>query len=129
MMARLEYSKSASPSTAKGYGTMPEVLQQVSLSDGSVAHVDKRTSRILDALQALEHEVAAGLVGGIFLCRVTKDSYEPAPLMVESLLGFFEPSGLTRLSAEMFKEGKRAQGVASLWEGNAPAANRSFRGQ
>lgn len=108
---------------------MSSILQQIKLSDGTVANVDQRTAKIVSALQGLERELAAGLVGCVFIGRVTKASYEPSPLESETLLGFFEHEGLPALSSELFKEGRRAQEVASLWDGNAPTVSRSVRNQ
>lgn len=103
-------------------------LHKVTLSDGIVAEVDDKTKKIIDALQGLEHELARGVVGAIYAGRVlSKDS--DAPNDIGSLLAVFENDGLEQLAGDMFNEHKRCCGLASLWQGNAPGASRSFRNQ
>jgi hypothetical protein len=101
---------------------------KVILHDGLVAEVDDKTLNVINALRGLERELAIGVIGSVYAGRVLSAGSD-APGDIASLLAVFEPDGLNNLASDMFKEHKRCQGLASLWQGNAPGVSRSFRNQ
>jgi hypothetical protein len=96
------------------------MLYEVILPNGSKAMVDKRTAASIEALRDLQLELGQGLVANLFVARtlVSEDS-------AQALLTFSDTDKLPILSKTLGEFSKRCERQAAIWEGNAPATNRS----
>jgi len=98
------------------------VKQPVRLLSGEVIDVDSRTAFLLGHLEMLYKQAANGELANVFLARKTFTPGEP----IGTALVFWDNSSLKDMSDTLFGQSKKIRDLGSLWDGNAPASNRSF---
>ena len=101
-------------------------VQEASLPDGTVVLVDAKTAYTLGLIQNLSEQLARGYIDVLFLAW---DGPEAEGNKNHSMAYFNRPDRLVEMSELLQSQSKRLPQLASLWEGNIPAASRSFRVQ
>lgn len=98
------------------------VKQPFRLLSGEVIEADSRTAFLLGHLEMLYKQAANGELANVFLARKTFTPGEP----IGTALCFWDNNSLKEMSDTLFGQSKKIRDLASLWDGNSPASNRSF---
>lgn len=96
--------------------------QTIKLLDGSTHEVDAKTLRAISELSTAQIDIATGRTSVVLVAR-----HLAGRPVADSFLAFWNEKDLPLVGDLLFAEAKRCGHLHSLWEGNAPAASRSFK--
>lgn len=99
---------------------MSDGLYEIRFADGA-ARVEQKTAIAIEALTDLQRELVSGQVASVLVARVLNSEDIGGAIMV-----YFDPLKLAPLRDTISDFAKKCDQQASLWEGSAPPANRSF---